>query len=79
MSKIRNMKTTYKIEPRVKKRWFKENDLYYDLVKETEEPEWHDPSFGNGGGNFISAKKLKTVFSSKDINEVLTVLNNIKK
>ncbi len=73
------MKTTYKIEPRIKKRWFKENETYYDIIKETEEVEWCDPSFGNGGGNLISAKRIKTVFSSKDIDEVLTIIQHLNK
>ena len=73
------MKTKYSIEPRIKKRWFKENETYYDIIKETEEVEWYDPTYGNGGGNFISAKRIKTVFSSKYIDEVLTMIYHLNK
>lgn len=71
--------TTYTIEPRVKKRWFKENEMYYDLVKHSEETYWSDSSFGNGGGSFHKRKVEETVFSSKNIEEVLTIKNNLER
>lgn len=70
--------TTYKIEPRVKRRWFRENELWYDLIKETWEEEWIDPSFGNGHGAFLPVRKTETIFSSQKIEEIETVIKNLK-
>ena len=53
------MKVTYTIEPRVKKRWFKDNEMYYDLVKHLMDYVWCDPSYGNGGGDFREIKTEK--------------------
>ena len=44
---------TYHINPTVKKRWFKSPQIVYELIKYTEEEQWIDPTYGNGG-----AKKL---------------------
>ena len=46
----------YEIEPRVEKRWFKENELVYDLIKYSEKEIWEDPSYGNGDGHFRKIK-----------------------
>ena len=73
------MESSYTIEPRVKKRWFKENEMHYDLVKHSEELLWCDPSYGNGDGHFISATRSKTVFSSKNIEELITIKNNLER
>jgi hypothetical protein len=69
--------TTYTIEPRVKERWFKDNEMYYDLVKHSIVYYWSDPSYGNGGADFREIKIEKTVFFSKNIEEVLAIKNNL--
>lgn len=47
------MEVTYKIKPRFKKRWFIGDVKVYDLFETKVYSEWYDPSYGNGGGNFI--------------------------
>ena len=49
--------TTYHINLTVKKRWFKSPQIVYKLIKYTEEEQWVDPTYGNGGGDFITVKK----------------------
>lgn len=71
--------TTYEINPRVKKRWFKENELVYDLIKYSEKEIWDDPSYGNGDGEFRKIKIETVVFSSKDIEQVITMKDNIQR
>lgn len=73
------MKTTYTIEPRVKKRWFKENEMYYDLVKETELDSIQSAKIGGVNISFFPQKEIKTVFTSKNIEEVLTIKNNLER
>ena len=69
------MKTKYSIEPRVKKRWFKKNKLYYDLVKTTEKGKY---VYNGLDVDYVQYNEAEIIFSSKDINEVLTVMNNLK-
>ena len=69
------MESSYTIEPRVKKRWFKKNEMYYDLVKHSEKEERY--SIYEGGVEII--KTEETVFSSKNIEEVITIKDNIQK
>ena len=68
--------TKYLIEPRVKKRWFKENELVYDLIKYSEEDVWIDPSYGNGQGDTFWVKREEVIFTDKDITAVINLKNN---
>jgi len=67
----------YLIEPRVKKRWFKENELFYDLVKYSEKEEWFDYSFGNGEGEYITVKRTDVIFTDKDTTVVINLKNKL--
>lgn len=68
--------TGYTIEPRVKKRWFKENEMYYDLVKHSEEGKY---LYNGVDCDWIICPEIKTVFSSKNIDELITIKNNLEK
>lgn len=68
-------KVKYRIEPRIKKRWFKENELYYDLIKTEEKGSY---VYNGIDSDWIEFEETRTVLSSKDINEVLTVIENLK-
>lgn len=70
------MKTEYTIEPRVKKRWFKGNELYYDLVKHSVK-EQH--LYNGVDSDWIVCPQTQTIFSSKNIEEVITIKNNLQK
>ena len=72
-------KVKYSIEPRIKKRWFRESELYYDLIKETELYSSQNAKIGKLNIEFFPQKEIKTVSSSKDINEVLIVIENLNK
>lgn len=43
---------TYRIVPRIKKRWFISNIKVYDVIKYYTYKHWDDPSYGNGDGNY---------------------------
>lgn len=43
----------YIIKPRVKKQWFRKDRVVYDLVLKSIGERWCDPSYGNGGGDYI--------------------------
>lgn len=70
------MKTKYSTEPRIKKRWFKENELWYDLVKTTGQGKY---MYNGIDSDWIEYDEFKTVFSSKDIDEVLTIIQHLNK
>jgi len=69
----------YHISSRIKKHWFKKDELVYDLIEYSVKDEWIDPSYGNGGGNFIPVKTEKTLFTSKDLDEVIIIKDKIQK
>lgn len=69
--------TTYHINPTIKKRWFKSPQIVYELIKYTEEEEWIDPTYGNGGGDYIAVKKETVIFSSPSFEEVEELRNRL--
>lgn len=71
--------TAYHINPTVKKRWFKSPQIVYKLIKYTEEEQWIDPTYGNGGGDFITVKKETVVFSSPSFEEVEELRKTLNK
>ena len=70
---------TYHINPTIKKRWFKPPQLIYELIKYKEEDVWVDPTYGNGGGDFITVKKETVVFSSPSFEEVEELRKTLNK
>lgn len=66
----------YEINPRVKKRWFKENELVYDLIKHSEEGEY---IYNGVDSDWINYAREIVVFSSKDIEQVITIKKNLEK
>ena len=71
---------TYHINPTVKKRWFKSPQIVYELIKYTEEEQWIDPTYGNGGGDFLTVEKGTVIFSSlsfEEVEELRKTLNKI--
>lgn len=64
------MKTAYLIEPRVAKRWFRNNQVMYDLVKYTEEDTHLE---------YFPQKTIKTIFSSQDIEQLITIKQNLER
>ena len=72
-------KVKYSIEPHIKKRWFKENETYYDIIKETEETTGKNITIGKLNVELFPQKEIKTVFSSTNLNEVLTMIQHLNK
>lgn len=68
--------TTYKIEPRVKKRWFKENEMYYDLVRHSEEGDW---LYNGIDVDWVICSETKVIFSSKNIGDLIIFKNNLER
>ena len=71
--------TAYHINTTIKKRWFKSPQLIYELIKYEEEEQWIDPTYGNGGGDFITVKKETVVFSSPSFEEVEELRKTLNK
>lgn len=57
-------KTKYSVESRIKKIIFMAPYIVYDIVKK--ETRWHDPTHGNGGGDWYTFKKRVATFSCKE-------------
>jgi len=53
----------YQIKPRMIKRWFLKDKKVYDLIEHSKGECWHDPSYGNGDGEFLPFDDKKTVYS----------------
>jgi len=53
----------YRIALRFKKRWVLKDKKVYDVIVRQEGKRWDDPSYGNGGGDFIHFKEDKVVYS----------------
>lgn len=70
------MKTAYLIETRVLKRWFRNNQLIYDLVKYTEDEVY---IYNGLDYDLMPQKTIKTIFSSQDIEQVITIKQNLEK
>ena len=70
------MNARYEINPRVKKRWFKENELVYDLIKHSEEGEY---VYNGIDSDWVNYTKETVVFSSKEIEEVITIKKNLER
>ena len=51
----------------------------YELIKYTEEERWIDPTYGNGGGDFITVKKETVMFSSPSFEEVEELRETLNK
>ncbi len=73
------MKTAYLIEPRVVKRWFRNNQVIYDLVEYTEKNFTRTVKLGKLEVEFIPQKTIRTIFSSQDIEQVITIKQNLEK
>ena len=72
--------TTYHINPTIKKRWFKSPQIVYKLIKYTEEEQCIDPTYGNGGGDFLTVEKGTVIFSSpffEEVEELRKTLNKV--
>lgn len=53
----------YYIRPRMKKRWFSKDITVFDLIKYSEGEKWIDPSYGNGGGDFVEFESEEVLYS----------------
>ena len=71
--------TTYHINPTIKKRWFKSPQIVQKLIKYTEEEQWIDPTYGNGGGDFLTVEKGTVIFSSPSFEEVEELRKTLNK
>ena len=70
------MKTTYLINPRIKKHWFKQNSVVYDLIKYSEKEVY---IYNGLDEDLISQKTEKVIFSSLKIEEVIIIKNNLER
>ena len=68
------MKTTYLINPRIKKHWFKQNSVVYDLIKYSETEVY---IYNGLDEDLIPQKTEKVIFSSPNIEELITIKKNL--
>lgn len=71
----------YYIKPRMKKRWFRSDIKVYDLIEKSEGEYWSNPSYGNGGGNFVPFDKEEVLYSFErfaEADKMKEELENIK-
>ena len=73
------MKTTYHINPRIKKHWFKQNTVVYDLIKYSEEDYGKTVSLGKLSVEFFPQKTEKVIFSSPNIEQAIIIKNNLER
>ena len=67
------MTRTYRVAPRIKKRFFREPVMVFDVVMDYQY--WYDPSYGNGGGDYRDAtNRLATYAKSEDAVEAVRTL-----
>ena len=69
---------TYKIKPRLIKRWFRKPKLIFELIEIENCRRWVDPSYGNGGGDFIDMEEETVIFKSEDLEEVKNIKENLE-
>ena len=72
------MSITYKIKPQLIKRWFRKPKLIFELIEIGKCSRWSDPSYGNGGGDFIDFEKERTIFKSEDLEEVKNIKESLE-
>lgn len=67
---------TYRIEPRLTRKWFGifGDPLVVFDIKMTFEY-WHDPSYGNGGGDFREA--TRTLCTMKSFSDATDIVNKL--
>ena len=53
----------YTIKPRMKKRWFVGDIKVYDLFELKGGQYWSDPTYGNGGGDYIDFEKEEVMYT----------------
>ena len=69
-------KPTYSIEPELVKPLWGKSRVVYNLIKTYEY--WDDPSYGNGGGDYRTAKKVLDVYRTKwEAEDVMKLLNDL--
>ena len=69
---------TYKIKPRLIKRWFRNPKLIFELIEVEHCKRWIDPSFGNGQGDFIDVVEETVIFKSEDLKEVKNIKESLE-
>lgn len=70
--------TAYYIKPRMKKRWFRSDIKVYDLIEKSDGEYWSDPSYGNGGGDYIPFEKETVLYSFKTFAEADKMKEELK-
>lgn len=60
-TKITNLE--YVIRPRMKKRFFGGDIKVYDLFELKAGKYWSDPTYGNGGGEYVDFEKEKVIYT----------------
>lgn len=79
MKDIAVEKITYFIKPRMEKHWFVEDEKVYDLFEKEEGARWVDPSYGNGGGDFMPFKNTNKIYTFKKLIEAQQFKNELEK
>lgn len=68
------MKPYHSVVARLNKRWFLPPVMVYDIIHNY--TTWYDPSFGNGGGDYIQTQRKIATFLDQAIAEEQCVILN---
>lgn len=69
--------STYAIKARIKKCFFAQDHIVYDIIEHYQE--WYDPSYGNGGGDYRSNTRVLGTYTCGPAAELaLNALNKYK-
>lgn len=61
----------------MRKHWFKADVVVYDLLRVVNGQAWSDPSYGNGGGDYIPFEAKEVIYSFKTIKQALNFKKEI--
>lgn len=75
---MENNQIEFHIKVKVKKKWFKKNELSYEVYEHKKVDLWIDPSYGNGGGNFVSAWQIKLIMAFNTSAEAIAFKSDLE-
>lgn len=64
---------TYTVRPRMKTYWFKKDKKVYDIIELVKGEYYSDPSYGNGGGDYVPYEKESILYTCDNITEAETL------
>lgn len=67
------MTNHYTVKARISKPWFRKPEIVFEVIEHYQH--WHDPSHGNGGGDYQDACKVVGTYYEEQAISVCATLN----